>query len=348
MPYPTPPATRIAYDLDGSFGVAQNMQTLEWVDVPQAALTALNNERGGGAGSQGSQGLFWTWQNIPSFADTARLVILLPVATRLRGVLAMYAVADYYFVSGRRGGHGHARVETSPDTTNGVDGTWTTVAPELVTSTTPSVNLGKQAEFVPIAGVTAGLAASGGYSLNDEYRRFYPDHIDGIVAVAGAATRQVRGIRISTTVRPNSVDSYNATFHLHLYGEPDTEAITQRLEFWQESSDLRVSADYMGWGDVPLASTEDKTFRIRNMSPTDTANLIVVEARAAASTTTPSPHGFLTFSDDGGTSWDSSITILALGPETTSAPIMVRRVVPSGAILSNWSPRIIANAGSWS
>lgn len=153
----------------------------------------------------------------------------------------------------------HDVIEFSTDTTNGLDGTWTSLGS---TSTLSTAN-------------------------NKEGMR---ENINAIAA-AGA-----KGIRIKIQKTSGAAQTLVALRTFHLYGAP--AAAASRLRFWHPTLDEEVDGAYFDWGDTPRnAAGLQKTFRIKNPTAL-TANgvTLTTEALTDASPTNTSQH---TFSDDG-------------------------------------------------
>lgn len=339
MPYPTPPGTRVAYDLDGSQALIRSGADRDWLDVHSNALRAMNSERGGGMFPP-------IGPEFPGDGGPRTIVLIFPQPMRIRGIFAQYNFSQAVgptFLS-----HGSLRhrpeVALSPDSTNGEDGTFTSVIFPAVEPTAVA-----QTIYSAVNALT-GEPYGGGTAANDGYRRIAAgaDDVLGIVPVAGAATRNVRAIRLTLTLPPSAggVDSVGPAMKLHVYGEPDTTAIGSRLDFWQADIDQRFSPEDSDWGDVPLTTTKDRSFRVRNRSTDETAVNVRVALEAAASSTTPAPSGFFLLSLDG-VIWQGAILLASLSPGMLSPEIFIRMVVPSDAQLSNWSPRIIAEVEEW-
>ncbi len=114
---------------------------------------------------------------------------------------------------------------------------------------------------------------------------------------------------------------------------------------WNPSTDERVGPAHFDWGDAPRSSSADKTFRIKNLSGTLTANDVSVSLNALTDTT-PSVPGQHLISYDGGP-FQAQVDIGDLGPGAISDVLTLRRVTPDNAVLSLWSFRIFAAADSW-
>lgn len=132
--------------------------------------------------------------------------------------------------------------------------------------------------------------------------------------------------------------------NIHTYGRPSAGQTLDALQTWHPTLDQRVGGAFFDWGDTPRGSTADRTFRIKNLSDTYTANDVVVSV-TSLSDTTPSYAGSFLFSTGG--SFTSTVTIPIIYPNGISDPVTVRRVTPSNAVLSLWATRMKAEATSW-
>lgn len=338
MPYPDPPGPRIAYDVNGTAALAYLTDGVVH-DIDPTALKGMNSERTAGV-------LSWNLPTNPGFDTTSTnnpglwIALMFPVATRLMGAWVLWQ---------RHGGNTGSgtmsvRVMGSTDSTNGSDGEWHLIA------TLPAVPMATGDHlFSTLDGLTGvNRNLSGNPMVNDLYRRAPGE--GGPQPLAGAGTRQLKAVRFeqessyggSVGTRANQINV------IHIYGEPDTTANDQRLAFWQPAADEIITPRWFDWLDVPVSSSADKSFRIKNMSASDTATDVLIDALAPASTTVPAPDGQMLFSADGGTTWTSTLNLAALSPGAVSGVLRVRRTTPADAPLSNWAPRIIAEAMSWS
>lgn len=195
-------------------------------------------------------------------------------------------------------------METSVDTTNGVDGTWLS----YVASYTPP-------------------------------RLSKPNYRTGIIVQAANGVKALR-------VMHNEPNALSGSMHcLHVYGEPSAGQNPHRMALWHPTLDQRVGAAHFDWGNVPRSSSADKTFRVKNLSGTQTANTVSVSLHAHTDGS-PSVPGQHTLSTDG-TNFTASIAIGSLAPGAISGVLTLRRVTPSTAQLSLWTLRVIAEAASW-
>lgn len=133
-------------------------------------------------------------------------------------------------------------------------------------------------------------------------------------------------------------------YQIHTYGRPSAGQTLDALQTWHPTLDQRVNGSFFDWGDAPRSSTEDRVFRIKNLSDTYTANDVVVSVQSLTDTT-PSFAGSFLFSTGG--SFTSTVTIPIIYPNGVSNQITVRRVTPSNAVLSIWAARMKAEATTW-
>lgn len=203
-------------------------------------------------------------------------------------------------------------LETSKDTTNGLDGTWS---------------------YQEKTSVLSVVAPSPAYRVRSNLWDLLPNSFSS----------DLRGIRIRRTSSPASDFSLSA---FHIYGRPSALASTDRLAFWLPTVDARIPSYYFDWGNVPQSSTADKSFRIKNLSDDLVASDIdlYVESLFPGS---PSVAGMHTLSMDGGSTFHPSLNLPALEPGELSDVLILRRVVPNNAQTSTWSARVAADVNLW-
>ena len=219
--YADVPGHRFAYDLDGTVvQYSLNGATPVVVDP-----TLLNDEATDGT-STGRGG---------GETGTAIVAFAFPEARTITGLWAMETRADgnSAFVSG---------YQTSTDTTDGINGTW--------------------------SAVTAMSAASG----------VSPGSRNGILTVsaAGVTGLQIINSKVSTFVR-----AYTLTA-VHIYGTISTALNTDRLDFWHPTLNQQIDKAHLDWGDIPQGTVMVKQFRIKNLSATKSATAVVVAANNSA------------------------------------------------------------------
>lgn len=199
------------------------------------------------------------------------------------------------------------QVETSVNTTNGIDGTW-------------------------VAGPTVS-DANARQPISGPYGR------TGIVALA---VNGIRGVRVKG-ISGNS----NGSQSIHVYGTVSGSQVgVDRLAFWHPTLDQELGGAYLDWGDVKRGTTETRTFRIKNLSATKTANSPRV-AMEALTDTTPAVVGQHQISIDNAT-WVSQYTGANLAPGAITGLYYVRRTTPLTAVLSIWNMRLFAESTTWS
>lgn len=285
--FPDVPGHRLAYDRDGSTGFYINTSNVV-SSMSAGDLVAANDDSNSTTGSAGT-------------GSGSRLGIIFSEPHDLDGI---YWAGQFV----QNGAFRTPQFSYSPDTTNGLDGTWT-VWGNLTNRTSWSADSAR-----------TGIEA---------------------LSLAG-----VRGIRFRAASWDGAADGWSRIHALHVYGSPSSGAAANRLRFWHPTLDQEVDGAHFDWGDVARSTVVDKTFRIKNPSATLTANSVVL-SNEALTDTTPTNTGQHTFSDDGST-FTSSLDIGNLAPGGISGTITLRRTTLSSAVLSLWWTRLVASASSWS
>lgn len=366
MSFPTPPGQRLAYDLDGTLGFISrtNGDDRNPVQLPQAALSGLNADQGGlvipGVGTTYDVSeRIWNMQAAADqYVSKNWLTLFFPHPTHIQGFLA--AAHGAWFFDGSTDVfselHADISIQTSADTTNGADGTWTEIASVPAADPMIPVNLQTAAtgdygprlpsgaESFAISGSTRSRTlATENWTREDEGVSGF-----GWRAVAGTGTRNVAALRILLPSVPPGPGG-NSVFQsmlllLHLYGEPDTTATLDRVEYVQELADAPMD---FNWGDVDMLSEgETKAFRVKNLSSTLTAENVTVTIYDAVPLGVPESSALLTLSKDG-VSWNASVDITSIGPGLVSEVVYVR-LVPGGTFVGSRSPRLLTEVGGWS
>lgn len=272
--YPDYPEHRLAYEIMGLRHFRGVAVTAPVEYDPAVHLAPWNKEIAGGAPYVNDG--FWHWFLFPCLMDIH--------------TMSVWGATDLV-----------TNVNTSVDSTDGVDGTWTS---RTFTPATASVG-----PFNPYWRTLNGGGSWGGI----KWLRF---------------------------------NAFDHDFRMvHLFGKPTAGELPDRLEVWHPTLNQRIGPADLDWGNAARSSSADKTFRVKNLSATYTANTITVGMEA---TTDPSPTmtGQHTISNDG-TNFFSSRTITSLAPGAISAVHTLRRVTPSNAQLSTWALRMYARAASW-
>lgn len=208
-------------------------------------------------------------------------------------------------------------VQTSADTTNGEDGSWTT------------------RETIDAGGATTSFAA-----VSPTFRTLFRG--TGGVADATLPYNGVKSIRFlgnNSNAHGNNISS-----SLHLYGTPSAGLALDRLRIWHATLDQAMGAAGLDYGDFGRGGTIDRTFRIKNNSSSLTANSIVLSI-GALTDASPTVLGQQTISQGG--AFATTQNIGALAPGAISAVCTLRIASTSSTVLGAWRQRLIATAGSW-
>jgi hypothetical protein len=297
--YPDYINNRMAYHLDGTVGVGWRVGGSTTV-LSAGQLQTLNNESDDFVSIQGLGGYT---SDDPNYS----LALVFPEARDLSG---FFTALSY---GGSSTGDATRVCETSTDTTNGIDGTWTAIVGQTWDFSQTTVAPDSYRES------SAGLT----------------NHTDrtGIVGIRWRMERAGSSRTIDWDMKA-----------VHLFGR--ISAATDRLELWHPTLDQRVGAAYFDWGNAERASTAQIDFRVKNLSGTKTAGATAV----TLTTLTDSASAFdnaHTFSDDGGTTWLSSLTLASIAPGAISPVYKLRRVYDASQPLSTWAGYISAIPGTY-
>ena len=286
--YMDAPGDRIAWDRDGSVSV---FITANGVVAAQSATTRriLNSESDAGLGQA-------------AISAYNCMAIVFPVPMDLVAVFLSWTDSTALVT-----------VETSKDTTNGLDGTWDT---QYLTTVNPL------------------------QSVKPNYR--IASHLTSLQP--NASSSDIRGVRF----RINAYAQFGLTNMraFHIYGQPSALATIDRLALWNPTLDAKLPPTWFDWGDTPRSSSADRSFRVKNLSATMTATDIDVYIEALTPGD-PSIAAMHTLSENGGTTFLSSLSLPLLNPGMISDVLIVRRVVPANALVSTWSARIAADVNLW-
>lgn len=281
--YADVPGRRMAYDRNGSVGFTINASgTLAVLTTPN--LVTLNDDSGSSL-------------SLPGGGTTNYVGIIFPQLCDITGIA--YSTSP----------HDSSAIQTSPDTTNGSDGAWTS------------------------RGTTGRFNHTGG---NGDQGTVTGANIRTGASAVGPWT----GIK-SLRVQVNTGWSKFAQV-LHIYGDPQS---TDRLRIWHPTLDQEVGGAYFDWGDFPRSgATLTRDFRIKNdRALTGNSILLSMEALTDGSPTTVSQHAFA----PDGVTFTTTLNIGNLAPGAISSIVTLRRITPTNAPLSLWTSRINAVAASW-
>lgn len=120
------------------------------------------------------------------------------------------------------------------------------------------------------------------------------------------------------------------------------------LAFWHPTNDEALPATWFDWGTVARGSSDDTSFRIRNMSTLYDATDVTVSLLAFGVPGSPAAETQHYLSTDQYV-FTASVTLSDLAAATTSIRIWLRRVTPSTATTGGgFGFQIRALAASWS
>lgn len=299
------PDFRMALDVDGCamYKIVGSSRTA--LTAPQIAQICSDTDPSGGD------------YQLHGASSTAALYIQFPEPRTVLG---------YFYNIGSANNATHCLMETSTDSTDGINGTWTTATYPVI---------GDSQYFY-------GPLTSGRWD--------FLDAVDGVGAppttppplgvwgYAGHAL--VTGVRFTTTTS----SAGGVSPHVALYGP--FAANSTRLEFRMASADQRPGFVYNNWGKVPQGSSGDKFYVLKNLATALIAGGITVFFDTL-SDTTPSVPGQYLVSVDGGVTFAATGTITTLPPGASSPLIIVRRNTPTDAVAGTWAVRLRATATTW-
>lgn len=283
--YPDVPAPRIAYDRDGTVGFRMTSGYGSYQTLSLGQMQGLNDEAPSGYTFTTNQG-YWVGFMFPQLRNIA-------------GVL--YCI---------RWDATTTQVQTSSNTTNGIDGTWTTQA-----------TLSSQGE-------------SGGTTI---YR----------TGIRTVAYNGIKAIRFQSNNAGNGNDILAIHLFGQIAAGETTDRLRVWHPTLDEPLDENTAADgaWLDFAESTRGTTADKTFRIKNNSGTLTANGIVLTCEALTDAVPSVPPQY-TLSDGG--AFAASLNVGNLAPTALSPVITIRRTTPSNAAVSLWWARLIVDPTSWS
>lgn len=285
--YPDAIGPRIPYDRDGTVGVLYNVSTGGITQQSQTVLTGINDESSAGT----------SWGFSSSYAYWSGFIF--PQNIDLIGYFIAHGGNSYQWSFGA--------IQTSTNTTNLMDGTWTQIAANHAynSSASPTYRTGQ-----------VSLAASGIKAI-----RFWNSPGGGSVS-------------LSWTV-------------MHLYGKPSATSDRLELWHPTLDQPLSSTPAYFDYGDISRGTgAVTKDFRIKNLSTTLTASSITVGVEALTDSGAPTYVSQTQFRYNGG-AYASTATLGALGPNSISLPFTAKLDTLSNATLGVWAQRYYATAGGW-
>lgn len=274
--YADVPGPRIPYDIDGSVGFKIQAGVISKLTAGQ--LATLNNEASDSYQTQSGNA-------------SVHLGILFPELRDLVG----------YVIGGNTGDNRVRDLQVSSNTTNGQDGTWTTVA------ATP-VNIGSALQPTLRTSITA-INRPGVKAV-----RFIQEDYSGASGAAGFI------------------------YTLHLYGAITAGEAPDKLRIWHPTLDQEVGGAYFDWADVQEGSSHTKQFRVKNSSGVYQANNVTLST-SVPTNSTPSLANQITYDMGGGPA--ASLNIGTLAPGQISSVITAALAVDPVAALGLWVARTL-------
>jgi hypothetical protein len=193
----------------------------------------------------------------------------------------------------------------SNDTTNGLDGTWETAS---FPGGNPAV-ASSSWSLIPVDGWRSGIKAVSFTGPKRVIRCYYGASGDITIGAFGM---------------------------FHLYGEKASGQTPDDILFIDDITDLEFQAP-LDFGDRPLGTTVTRVFRLKNGSPSKTANSINLQCNDS---------DFAISSD--GTTWVATLNFSSLAPGAETSNLYVRCTTPGpGAQLGPRFAEMVVTVGSW-
>lgn len=289
--YPDVPSHRMPYHADGSVVFRINGDGTP-TEMSAVDVAKINDE-----------GADYAKTNNGVLGTTVYVGVLFPEKRNLLG----------YFLCAKRLSSSAqmtvSTIEVSSDSTNGVDGTWTSLG-------TPAW------ENDP-----AGLS----FKLREN--------------IASVSQLGITGVRFKFYLYIATSSYEFAINAMHFYGVIASGENPNRLELWDSAGTARLGGADMDWGNAARGSSDDIEFTVKNISATQTANDITVAIEASPTETTPPVAGQHLLSDDG-TNFASYLEIGNLAPGAVSSVLTLRRITPDDAVLGLWVTKVVATPDS--
>ncbi len=310
--YPDAPWRRMAYDQDGTvMWVAdpQSAENINWGQVDTTTIDEQTETQKGYANDESNT----TWVAINgNSAPYLRSTFIAMIFPELRD---LYGLHIWLTMPASPWTYGHVfNVETSTDTTNGIDGTWT------------SHWSSGSGEFPP--------TWDADYSSEVYYRAF----IESMTATGVRSLRFVPYVSYELTGA-----SANRLISTHVYGGISSGETPDRLLFVDDSTGLELT-EPMDWGDVPRGTSFDKVCKIKNNSSTLDANTVTLAFEALTGT---SNTWYTAKEGAGAFNSPLSLTTDPITAGNSSGTITIRQTIDPAETLSLAACRAYLTVGSW-
>lgn len=130
----------------------------------------------------------------------------------------------------------------------------------------------------------------------------------------------------------------------HLYGAP-TAGQTRYLAITDDEG-TEDAGTLFEFSDTPRGESQTKTFKVKNLHGTLTANSITVSLQVLTDKATSFADDYELSAD--GETFDATASAGTLAPGVSSGSLHLRKTTPSDAVLGVESGVVVATAGSWS
>lgn len=281
--YPDVPSRRMAWDADGTVAAHRNAtEGTPFTDYDAVARAELNDEDNTDVSASAN-----------TVGQNVQLAFIFPELREFDGFFGRWGLSAANSITS---------VETSGDTTNGIDGTWTQ---------------------------QIAAYADADIDVYGHYR----------TAITSTAANAVRAVRVNTSLTVNNTGPRA----IHLYGTISPGETPDRLLWMDEATGLQFAAakDY---GDVPRGSARDIQVRLKNNSASLTATTIQYTAEALYLAS----GAWYTFTNAGGSTFQSTQQLASLGAGATSAIITARQIIPDAATVGLHAARFFTDVSTWS
>lgn len=349
---------KIAYDIDGSRMFLTGLAEPSGADreADSSFMSAVNSETDGGGLVQIPVHTYLAYETYAPNYENHFIAVQLTQPHELQAVFAGYSLYSSSTTSSSAavGALGGIEVQTSTNSTNGVDGTWITVANftyenPIYEAAFNTANPSEAASYfanVRLSGEeTLGGSTNSFFMLRDHYSLVGFGAPLGPQLVAGIGTRNVTWVRIRPVGRSSIRAMYDqlwAKYKLHLFGVPDTLASTQRLEIVDVSGNNPVE---LGLGNLSKLTTRTKTFKLKNLHPALTASGVKLSVIPGSRPRAYSPDGYLHLSLDQVT-WGQVLDVSSIGPESLSDTLYLRAYVDDD-LIGPYEPRLFVSVEEW-
>lgn len=314
--YPDAPSRRMAWDADGTIAWFSTDQTggVDWQHVRPTSIVEISATDKAKYNSEESSNISYELtRSGPGQDKQTYAAMIFPEHRDLYGVY--WFGPGGYWVSNNAGAF--YDIEVSPNTTNGIDGTWS--------------------EFIP--------DISGTYGMSDYWAQWSPDIGHRIMILE--PTTPALGMRGFHWIADSPYSLTDAVMNLnlwHMYGEIPVSSTPDILLIIDETTGLEFHRP-LDWGDTPRGASFEYEIRVKNNSSTKTASstTLTFEALTGVSDTWYSIKDYL------GTYGSSmSISSLAAGATYPSAgPATIKLTLANDAPLSVQDARMRLSGTLW-